>query len=119
MNRPLLRLVLGGGLLIVLLGSGPCPGCYDDECSPKGETWCQDGVAFFCAEPNDNGAYALLREDCAAIGQTCRVVDETEEGPGPRAICVGGCPDGGACGDAAPCEGDQCVSDAGQDGAGD
>ena len=116
MDRPLARLVIGGAIMLGVLGSGPCPGCYNDECSPKGETGCRDNVAFYCAEPNEDGAYALQEEDCTATGSVCVVLDDDGEGAGPRATCVDEvCPDGGACGDASVCAGDACLPDAAMD----
>lgn len=96
------------GLGILVLGSGPCPACYDDACSPRGETYCRDGVAFYCAEPNENGAYALLEDDCAADGRVC-VVRDGVDGEGPRAVCAPRCDDAGVCVDAGACSGDTCL----------
>ncbi|MBU0551955.1 hypothetical protein KKF91_11400 [Myxococcota bacterium] len=63
-----LSLLFGAALLA---GSGPCPGCVDDDCGDPNAAWCEAGVAFTCFEPNENGAYALSREDCAALNLTC------------------------------------------------
>lgn len=108
------RQVVGWGAVVVAtLGSGPCPGCYDDECS-KGETYCHDGVAYYCDEPNENGAYVLLSDDCASRGEACVVVPDEEAADDERAVCLAACVDD--CG----CEADlACVDGACQPGSRD
>lgn len=111
MIRSLVRLAIGGTLLVGVMGSGACPGCYNDECSPKGKTYCRDNIAYICDEYAPNSAYGLFETNCSETNSVCVVVDETDAGTGPEAICVSDCGDASTCPDAAPCSGDSCVAD--------
>lgn len=83
-------------LLILVAGSGPCPNCYDDECSDPSAAWCEGQVASVCSMPNDNGAYALSREDCAFDGLVCVMGVESSHGEAGRRVA--------GCLDIQPCE---------------